>query len=64
MVFVSPVDVTILKKDLEMFSTITAACHAVELNAVELNVGEIRLRLRGKLILGGGCYSSGKIDSY
>ena len=62
--FVSPVDVTILKKDLEMFSTITTACLAVELNIVELNVGEIRLRLRGKLILGGGCYSSGKIDSY
>ena len=41
---------TVLKKDLEMYSTITTPWHVVE-----LNVGEIRLRLRGKLILGGGC---------
>lgn len=46
---------TVLKKDLEMYSTITTPWHVVELNVVELNVGEIRLRLRGKLILGGGC---------
>ena len=55
---------TVLKKDSEMFSTITTPCHVVELNVVELNVGEIKLRLRGELILGRGCYISGKIDTY
>ena len=59
-----PVADTILKKDLEMFSTITTPCLVVELNAGELNVGELRLRVRGKLILGGGCCVLGEIDTY